>query len=238
MVSRLEPSVRSPGPVVGREAEMRLVETFLDEVALSPSALVFEGEPGIGKSTLWNMASAIAAERSFLVLSTRPAESEAKLSYTAITDLLADHLEALAELPEPQRAALEVALLQRKATRRGPDHRTISVAFLGTIRSLSRAGPMIIAVDDAQWLDAPSARVIEFALRRLDDETIGVVATARTGPDQRFLPQPAPAIDGSRFHRVVVGPLSVDAISRLVRARLEVNLPLDVIKALHRTSGG
>jgi hypothetical protein len=100
------------------------------------------------------------------VLSCRPNESEAKLSFAALGDLLegvAD--ESLEGLPPPQRAALEVALLRREATGSLPDQRAISSAFSGTLLALAAATPTLLAIDDPQWLDAPSARVLEFAIR-------------------------------------------------------------------------
>lgn len=89
--------------VVGREREMAAVAAFLDAVPSGPCGLVLEGEAGIGKTTVWGAGAARAAERSYTVLSSRPVESEATLSFAALGDLMDGVLdEALPQLP-PQR---------------------------------------------------------------------------------------------------------------------------------------
>src|SRR5262249_60018651 len=98
--------------VVGRDREMAAVAAFLDAVRSGPVGLLLEGEAGIGKSTVWSAGVAGAARRSYTVLSCRPTESEATLSFAALGDLLHGVLDqALPQLPPPQRRALEVALL-------------------------------------------------------------------------------------------------------------------------------
>jgi len=101
--------------VVGRGRELAAADAFLDELAGGTADLVLEGEAGIGKTTLWRETLARAEERSYRVLSARPAESEATLSFAVLGDLLASLDERiLAELPEPQRRALDTALLRRE----------------------------------------------------------------------------------------------------------------------------
>src|SRR6266446_5862550 len=96
--------------VVGRDEELAAVREFLDAVERLPAALVVEGEAGIGKTTLWRAGIASAEERGYRVLSTRPAQAESQVSYAGLADLLEPVLEeALAELPPPQRRALEAA---------------------------------------------------------------------------------------------------------------------------------
>ena len=91
-------------PVLGRGAELATVDQFIDAVALGPAGLVLEGEAGIGKTTLWGMACAAARERGRRVLACRGAAAEARMSYAALSELLADvDEEALAPLPAPQR---------------------------------------------------------------------------------------------------------------------------------------
>lgn len=110
---------------------------------------------------------AAAGEQAHRTLSSRAAESEAKLSYTALGDLLEGVLEdALHELPDPQRRALDTALLRAETEGSPPDQRAVSIALVGVLRALSSSGPLIIAIDDVQWIDAPSARVLSFAIRR------------------------------------------------------------------------
>jgi predicted ATPase len=168
--------------VVGRDSELEAVERFLDGAALGPSALVLEGTAGIGKTTLWQAATQRAAARGYTILACRAAESEAKLALTALADLLAglgDDL--LAALPAPQRQALEVALLRRDA--HGPlrDPRALATAVRSVLLELAARGPLLVAIDDLQWLDAPSARMLEFAVRRLGTARVGILATRRVG---------------------------------------------------------
>ena len=101
------------------------------------------------------------------MLSGRPVESEAPLSFSALGDLLDAVPEAaLAGLPRPQRQALEVALLRAEPGPDPPDQRAVAVALLGVIRALTDTAPVVIGVDDLPWLDRSSAVVLEYALRR------------------------------------------------------------------------
>src|SRR5439155_16606091 len=132
-------------------------------------------------TTLWAEGLAAARTRSMTVLSCRPAESEASMSFTALSDLAEGLLdEVIPHLPAPQGKALEIALLRAEEGDAVADRRTVSVAFLGMIRHLAATDPLLIAIDDEQWLDGPSARVLEFAFRRLRDERVGMLITQRT----------------------------------------------------------
>ena len=66
-----------------------------------------------------------------------------------------------------------------------PDRRAVAFAFLGALRALAREGPVVVAVDDVQWLDGPSAFMVEFALRRLREEPVAFLLTLRTGGEPR-----------------------------------------------------
>jgi DNA-binding CsgD family transcriptional regulator len=227
--------------LVGRQPELAFIGRFLDDVPSSPSVLVLEGEPGIGKTTLWRGALLAAGERSFRVLSCRPGQAEAKLSFSGVSDLLgpvAD--EVLPKLPAPQRLALEVALLRATVDGRGPDQRAVCAAFLGSLRSLASCGPLVIAADDVQWLDASSSRLLEFAFRRLDAEPVGLVASLRLdrqGPTSEPLGR-AMGVPLERSHVLGVGPMSFDEIDRLIRLHLGIGLPRQTVLKLTRASGG
>jgi hypothetical protein len=151
-------------------------------VNAGPSALLLEGTAGIGKTTLWLSGVAAAREAGFRVLVTRAAESEARMAYTALGDLFEQGLdEVLPELLTQQRTALEAALLRGGARVASPDPRAVSLAATSAIRALEASGPLIVAIDDVQWLDVSSARVISFVLRRLARERVGVLASLRLG---------------------------------------------------------
>src|SRR5262249_42392024 len=143
--------------VVGREGELAHVERLLDEAAGGFACLRLEGRPGIGKTTIWQRAVARARERGFATLSCRPSQSEAKLSFAGLGDLLGTVADAFLDgLPRPQQRALDAALLRGDVVQRAPDRRTVGVALLSVLRRLTECAPVIVAVDDAQWLDRPS----------------------------------------------------------------------------------
>src|SRR5918998_922293 len=104
-----------PVEIVGRGEEVEVIDGFLGrEADGGATALVLEGEPGIGKSTLWLRGVEAARERGIRVLASRPAEVELRVAHAGLGDLLEDALaEAGPELAAPRRRALEVALLVR-----------------------------------------------------------------------------------------------------------------------------
>ena len=226
--------------VIGREQELAEFEALLDAVDELPAAFLVSGEPGIGKTILWRAGLELAPERGFRVLYATPATAETRLSFAALADLLEPVLaETLSELPPPQRRALEVALLLEDSEGRPPDNRAVSFAFLGVLRTLARSAPLVVAVDDVQWLDGPSAFVLEFALRRLQEEPILFLLAQRTaGDDDRVPLMLDRALPAERLHRVTLGPLSLGALHHLLRERLDLVLPRPKIRRLHELSGG
>ncbi len=106
--------------VVGRESEIDSVHDFLEAVPAGPITMLIQGEIGIGKTTLWREGVAAADERGLQVLACRPVEGEIALPFAALGDLLEGVPEdVLARLPEPQREALEIALLRARPSRGG-----------------------------------------------------------------------------------------------------------------------
>src|SRR5213082_2646770 len=135
----------SKSEVVGREEELATVRGFLADIERLPSAVFVVGEAGIGKTTLWRAGAAAAEELGYLVLSTRPAEAESRISYAALSDLLGSVIDrAVVELPPPQRGALEVALLLRDAEGRVPDQGAIAFGVLGALRAVADM-PVLVA---------------------------------------------------------------------------------------------
>jgi DNA-binding CsgD family transcriptional regulator len=225
--------------VVGRDREMAAVAAFLDAVPAGPAGLLLEGAAGIGKTTVWSAGAAWAAGRSFTVLSSRPVESEATLSFAALGDLLDGVLDqALARLPPPQRRALEVALLIADPAGSPPAQRAVAVAFLAVIRHLSASGPVVIAIDDLQWLDVPSARALEFALRRLSQEPTGLLASIRIQADGHTSSRLAIGPAAGRTTRLRMDPLTLDVFEGVLRASAGAGLSRLTIRRLFDASGG
>ena len=110
---------------------------------------MLNGEAGIGKTTLWEAGVDAARERGMRVLVARASGAEARLSFAALIDLLEPvGPEALAQLPAPQRSALEVALLRAEPTRVPPEPGAIGLGLCNALRALAGAGPVLIAIDD------------------------------------------------------------------------------------------
>ncbi len=210
--------------MVGREAELSTIDAVLRSAHDQFSALTIEGEPGIGKSTLWGEALARAIDTGFKVLSCRATQAETQLALTGVADLLAPvDTATFATLPEPQRHALDVALLRAAPADRPLDVRTLGTALVSVITESSRSAPVLLAVDDLQWLDRPSTRLLEFALRRLTDSHVAVVATVRAGERDAIASWSA-ALPPEGTTAMEVGPFDASALSRIVDDQLAFKL--------------
>jgi DNA-binding CsgD family transcriptional regulator len=224
--------------IVGREAELASLNAFIDETEGGAAALVLEGEAGVGKSTLWGAAVEHARVRGLTVLSSRPAEAERGLGNVGLGDLLEGVIDdVLAALLTPRRRALQVALLREEVSGEPVDRRTLAVAVHDALQLLSDRGPTLIAVDDVQWLDPSSSRALGFALRRLDGHPVLLLLTRRLaeGGHQSELER---ALPPDRVRRLIVGPLSVGALHRFLRDRLQRSFPRQTLLRIHERSGG
>jgi DNA-binding CsgD family transcriptional regulator len=221
--------------VVGRRQELAAIDRFFEVLPAGGSALVFAGDAGVGKTTLWEHALVKARSRGLGVAVTRAAAAESSLSFAGLADLLAGVDAELGALPAPQHAAFEQALLRRPAA--GPvEVLAVSLAAASVFQALAARVPLLIAIDDVQWLDAATAGVLSFALRRLAEQPIGVVASQR-------LDEAEPRLDLERtfaggLRRVVVGSLSVEEIAQVVGMRLGRRVPRAAARAFHAASSG
>jgi DNA-binding CsgD family transcriptional regulator len=225
--------------IVARQNELAEVDAFLALAGERPAGLLIAGEAGIGKTTIWRAGIAAARERSFTVLEASPAETETKLSFSGLSDLLEPYIaDVLPALPAPQRAAIEATLLVGDAEGRGPDERAIATGFLNAVRALARQGPVLVAIDDVQWLDAPSAGVVGYAARRMRAEPVSLLLSERSSERR-----PAPlgldrALGPERFARLTIGPMSMGAVHRLIHERLDVAFSRPALRRIHELSGG
>jgi DNA-binding CsgD family transcriptional regulator len=169
-----------PGEIV-RLAEWQRICEFAARTPATPAVLAVEGEAGAGKSTLWRAGAAVAADAGYRLLRSEPTEAEADLSFAGLSDLLTEILPGVAaQMPGPQREALEVALLLRPAGNEAPTAHAVGLAVLAGLRACIAEGPLLIAVDDVQWLDEASLDALAFALRRLDGGPLSVLLAARS----------------------------------------------------------
>lgn len=226
-----------PERIVGRETEIGALERFLDSLPAAPGALVVEGVAGIGKTTVWLEGIAAAEARSFRVLRARPAETEATLSYAALADLVEGAFdETRASLPAPQERALASALLRAEADAPA-DPRTTASALVGVLGALAATGPVLVALDDVQWLDRASQRALEFAARRLPPG-LGLLVTRRSAAGGEAPLALGRALPEERLVRLGLGPFSVAALHQLLRRRLGATLTRPQLLRLHTASGG
>lgn len=216
---------------VGRDEELARLAVFLDAAFEGRASLLLEGEPGIGKTTLWGAGVERAEQLGFRIVEARPAAVERQLAFAALGDLLAGLGSEIGGLPAPQRRALRIALVLEEPSGEPPDERAISVAVLELVRRVAAETPLLLALDDLQWLDLPSAGVLGFAMRRLDGERVGLLGAVRAG--ERC------ALDGFEpDERLVVGPLSLEALERVVSTRLGARFLRPTLRQLEQASAG
>jgi DNA-binding CsgD family transcriptional regulator len=228
----------SPG-VVGREPELASLRDFASRIPAGAVALVLEGDAGVGKTTLWEAGLADATPDGYRVLSARPAESETSLSFSGIGDLLDPVLDqALASLSTAQNRALSRALVLADDDGRPPDPHAIGVALLTALRALAVEAPLVVAVDDVQWLDAASAAGLAYAARRLRPEPVGVLLSHRSGLESPLLAELTRALPSERMTTVAVGPLDTGALHHVVREHLGVTLPRPLLSEVRDASAG
>jgi DNA-binding CsgD family transcriptional regulator len=203
-----------------RKRELVAGERFLSLLSRGPGCVVLEGEPGIGKTTVWRELVEMAEGRGYRVLSCRPAEAEAKLSFAGLADLLSTlERDVVEELPAPQRDALRVALLEAAPGPRALERRAVFAGFCSALFGLASQGPVLVAIDDLQWLDRPSQAALEFALRRLGERTIGILCAVRVRNGTGLPTALARALEESHAERVLLGPASVTALQELIVER-------------------
>ncbi|HST25382.1 MAG TPA: AAA family ATPase [Gaiellaceae bacterium] len=216
------------GGPVGRNRELARVDEFLAAAREDVRALAVTGPAGIGKTAVWSEAVRRAAEAGFTVLSARPGGSEIKLSFAALADLLAPvESTTLAILPAPQRRALDGALLREEVGDEPLDARAVAAAVLSVVQELAASAPVLLAVDDAQWLDPASEAGLEFAVRRLEALPVGVLVSVRVEDRREETFEQALAPD--RREELELGGLGVAALHGLFKERLGHAFPRPVL---------
>src|SRR4051794_31994408 len=209
--------------LLDRERELEAIERVLREArAGSSGVLAFVGEPGIGKSSLLEMAADRA--EGMHVLRARGVQSEAHIPFAGLFELLRPALASLERLPAPQAAALESALALRPAT--AHDRFAVGAATLSLLAAYAETAPVLVLVDDAHWLDGSSADALRFALRRLVADPIAVLLSVRVG-------EPS-LLDGADLPELRLGGLTGAEAAELLHGRS----PAALAARLHRATAG
>jgi DNA-binding CsgD family transcriptional regulator len=208
------------GDLLGRALERAAIDRLLAQARRGEgAALVVRGEAGIGKTALLDLALAEAVGTT--VLQVTGVEAESDLAFAGLFGLLRPVLDAVSELPARQAAALEGALGLAPSVE--ADRFLVSAAVLGLIAAASDRQPLICVVDDAHWLDEPSADALVFAARRLRAEPVAMLFAAREGEPRRFKADGVPELIVTGLpHEVAVRLMDEHApqAAPAVRARL------------------
>ncbi|WLS47120.1 AAA family ATPase [Micromonospora profundi] len=193
----------------GREVELASITRFLESVRAGGDVRIVRGEPGVGKSALLGAAAKLATDYGMRVLRASGSEFEADISYSILNQLLLPVHSEIPQQPPGLRDALNVAL----GFGPGPPPPVLLVcnAALSLLSTIARKTPVLLLVDDVQWIDRPSAVVLGFIARRVQGTPIGVVASSRTSTES-FL-------DRRGLTEVVVQPLSREAATQFVTVR-------------------
>ena len=221
--------------VVGRQAELAQIARFLAGVPAGPRALVLDGEAGAGKTTLVHAAVQAAEARGLRVLRAGPAEAEQELPHAALTDLLDGIPDALrARLAVPQAAALD-AVTGRGTGAGDVEPHALARGVLELLRLAAQPGDLLVVIDDAQWLDRPTAETLSFALRRLGSGPLRVLISVRTASPVEL---PLGLDAWGDVTRLPVRTLTPTELGAVIRQRLGLRLPRPELEALARSSGG
>jgi DNA-binding CsgD family transcriptional regulator len=198
----------SGSPLFGREAEVAILDQLVAGIPERGGALVVRGDPGIGKTTLLAAGATAASVKGVSVLRTAGAQSETGLAFAGLHQLLRPVLRWLDRLPGPQRDALSAAFGMLVAP--APDPFMIALAALNLLARAAEHTPLLLVVDEAQWLDPPTASAVAFIARRVEAESIAVLVALRNGV--------ASALDGAGLPELHLGGLDEEAAGELVDA--------------------
>jgi DNA-binding CsgD family transcriptional regulator len=230
----LQTDVQSPPPrLVGRADLLATVESQL----AAGGSIVLTGSSGIGKTAVLDAIGATAASRGERVLRVSGAETERWISNAGLADLLSQvPLEYVAELPEPQRTALNAVLLRGRSGGSGSRTRLARrLAWQAVLERCATVGPVLILIDDAHWLDAASADVIAYANRRATGRGIRAVVAERWRDSEARGGRRAAALVPAGALEIALPPLDAADLAELLDLYA---LPARAAGKLHADSGG
>ena len=188
---RLEGKRRSR-VLLGRDRETEEISSLLRRAREGGAALVVRGEAGIGKTALLAEGGRTAAEQGMLVLRTAGVRCEAGLPFAGLHQLLRPILAKSDDLLPSRSPALRAALGMAGAG--APEVYPVALAVLDLLSEAAARAPVVVLVEDAQWLDAPAAEVLAFVARRVEADPIVVLAAIREGYESPLLEAGLPGL--------------------------------------------
>jgi tetratricopeptide (TPR) repeat protein len=226
-----------PSAIVGRDGELEAIRRWLERAR--PSLLEVDGEAGIGKTTLLEEGTRSAREAGMVVLACRPVEVETAVSYGALATLIEPVLAAIDDaVPAPRLRALEGALRLRDVSSSRLDETAVALGALSVLRSIAHRQPVVLALDDVQWLDASSRVALTYTLRNLrPGDDIAVLLACRLASGDGPLALAGSAL-AATTERLQLGPLSLGALHSIVNERLGAPLSRPKLVRVHSASGG
>ncbi|HZO65530.1 MAG TPA: AAA family ATPase [Kribbellaceae bacterium] len=217
--------------LVGRDDLIAQVRTELD----AGGSVILFGPAGIGKSAV---ARAVIADRSrdgVRVLTASPSKSESALPYVTLLDLLSPVWESVRDAVPPHlRQPLEVALLKSGAPDSVRDELAVRLAVLQVLRRLATMSPVLVVIDDIQWVDPSSLEVLAFCARRVHAGVQMLVTEQVAAGDSPSKNQASP----DSAVQVEVPGLQPRQVSAMLRTVLGEALPARTLQRIHDASGG
>jgi DNA-binding CsgD family transcriptional regulator len=213
--------------LVGREVECLRVDRVLESARRGRSAvLLISGEAGLGKTSL--LRYAIERAEAMSVVRATGVEFEAELEFSGLLELCRPLLHYLGDLPDPQARSLRGVLGLEEA--QVSDRFGAGAATLGLLAAVAEREPLLVVVDDVQWLDAASADALRFATRRLFADRVAVIVAARHGEGRAF--------EWPGAEELVVAPLDLSATRMLLEREIGSRVPDAVLAELHAATAG
>ena len=213
--------------LIGREAESEVLDAVIDQIHVRGGALIVRGEAGIGKSALLRRARGRVRAKGGRVLSTVGVELEAELAFAGLHQLLHPIIGLTERLSEAQRRAIDAAF--GVSDELEPDPYRVALAAFQLVCDAADAGPVVLIVDDAQWLDRSSMGALAFIARRLESEPVVLLAAVRAGH--------ATPLDDARLATLDLERLSASAAAKLLDQRAPELHPILRARVLSEAAG-
>ncbi|WP_433243119.1 ATP-binding protein [Actinomadura nitritigenes] len=210
-----EPDGASRDPIIGQDAVIERLSALVADLSGGGRGLILSGAVGTGKSTLLEDAARRAVAAGRRVLRAAGHESEKDLPFAALHQLLRPVLTVAGDLPDRQRRSLLGAFGFEPG---GADPLLTGVAVLTLLSQVAERSPLLVVLDDVQWIDAASADVLSFAVRRLDGDPVAVLAAVRDGDDHHAGRERTGGFEHG-FPKLMLGPLDRAESRRLLDLR-------------------